>query len=312
MAADNFGFSVSIDGEFAIVGARYQDYDSNGQNIISAAGAVYIFKNNADNLNQIQKIVSNDRGTNDYFGSAVSLSDNHIIIGSAWENENSTGTATLSDAGSAYTFKKVGTTWVQEQKLVPSDRETADNFGYSVALSGTVAVIGARYEDHDENGLNGVSAAGSAYIFEYLNGNWVQTKKVVASDRAYEAQFGWSVAVYGDFALVGAFQEDTDQNHLNSLSNAGAAYLFKKKNGTWTEIQKLTALDRNSGDNFGISVAISEDNLVVGAFFQDYDETGQNGLSNAGAAYLFQNSQGLPVELSKFNGHLFNDRVALN
>lgn len=312
MDADNFGYSVAIDQDFAIVGARYQDYDSNGQNVIESAGAVYVFKNNSDNWNQIQKIVSNDRGYKDYFGSAVSLSGEHFIVGSAWENENSAGTSTLSDAGSAYIFKKVGTTWVQEQKLVPLDRETADNFGYSVAISGTVAVIGARYEDHDENGQNGISAAGSAYIFEYLNGNWVQTKKAVASDRAYEAQFGWSVAAYGDFALVGAFQEDSDQNHLNSLSNAGAAYLFKKEYGNWMEIQKLTASDRNSGDNFGISVAVLEDYSLIGAFYQDYDETGQNGLSNAGAAYFFQNSQVLPVEFSKFTGHRVSNRVALN
>jgi len=120
------------------------------------------------------------------------------------------------------------------------------------------------------------------------------------------------VAVSGDFTLVGAFQEDTDQNQLNSLSNAGAAYLFKKENGNWTEIQKLTALDRNSYDNFGISVAILNDYSLIGAFHQNYDETGQNGISDAGAAYLFQNSNVLPVELSKLNGYRVSNGVALD
>lgn len=118
--------------------------------------------------------------------------------------------------------------------------------------------------------------------------NWNEIIKAVATDREANDFFGYSVAISGDYVIVGAWLENHDTTGGNNLTDAGSAYLFKNNAGIWSEIQKLVASDRGANDQFGYSVAISGDVALVGAGFEDHDTTGGAFLSNAGSAYLFK------------------------
>ncbi len=166
------------------------------------------------------------------------------------------------------------------RKLLASDIEADDRFGFSVAISGDFAVVGAQLEDA------GGSAAGAAYVLQRNEGgaeNWGEVKKLTASDAQAGDQFGYSVAVSGDTVVVGANDEDS------AGSGTGAAYVFRRNHGgadNWGEVKKLIASDAQGGDNFGWSVTVSGDTVVVGAYVEDA------GGSAAGAAYVFQRNQG--------------------
>jgi hypothetical protein len=270
---DYFGYSVAVSGDIAVVGAYGEDAGG------SAAGAAYVFQRDAggDNWGEVAKLVASDAEAGDYFGYSVAVSGEIAIVGAYGEDAGG------SAAGTAYVFQRdVGgaDNWGEVAKLVASDAEAGDYFGYSVAVSGDVAIVGGYGED--EWG----SAAGAAYVFQRDWGganNWGEKKKLPASDAGAGDSFGYSVAVAGDIAIVGAYGEDAGG------SDAGAAYVFQRDNGgtdSWGEVKKLVASDPQAADYFGVSVAVGGDNAVVGATYED--ERG----SAAGAAYVFQRDVG--------------------
>lgn len=284
-STDFFGHSVAISGNYAIIGANFDDYNASGKNPIPNAGSAYIFERDNDgNWTKAEKIVASDRGPNEGFGSSVSISGNYAIVGPCCDSGGG-----LYGAGAAYIFERDNNgNWVEEQKIIASDRATSDFFGYSVAISNNYAIVGARWEDHDATGGNSMSSAGSAYIFERNNnGYWTEVKKIVASDRESDDWFGGSVSVSGDYAIVGAFNEDEDVSGANSMPSAGSAYIFERdSNGYWAETQKIVASDRASHDGF-FSVCISGNYVIAGAFKEDEDSFGENTMSSAGSAYIF-------------------------
>ena len=188
-------------------------------------------------LAQLVKTVASDRAASDLFGISVAVAGDYIVVGAYNEDEDASGANTLSNAGSAYVFKKDqgGTdNWGQIKKIVASDRAAIDNFGRSVAIAGDYIVVGALYEDHDASGANALSDAGSAYVFQKDTGgtdNWGQLQKIVASDRGASDIFGHSVAIAGDYIVVGANSEDEDASGANTLSDAGSAYVYKPTSG---------------------------------------------------------------------------------
>jgi hypothetical protein len=226
----------------------------------------------------------------------------------------------MSAAGSAYVFQKdTGGTdnWGQIKKIVASDRGAVDHFGRSVAIAGDYIVVGAYQEDEDASGANPKNYAGSAYVFQKDTGgtnNWGQIKKIVASDRAASDFFGVSVAIAGDYIVVGALYEDQDASGGTAKSAAGSAYVFQKDTGgtdNWGQIKKIVASDRATGDLFGRSVAIAGDYIVVGAYVEDQDASGGTTLSAAGSAYVFKPTSGsLPVELIHFDAQAAANRTA--
>jgi hypothetical protein len=173
------------------------------------------------------------------------------------------------------------TDFAEFEKLTPSPGASQDFFGYSVAVSGHLAIVGAYGDDQV------ASAAGAAYIFGEGEGgpsNWGQIEKLVASPTASGDYFGYSVAISGDTAVVGA-------NHADApgLASSGAAYVFARNQGgtdNWGQVKKLTAGDRAADDQFGYSVAISGDTVVVGSPWDDDDG------SASGSAYVFQRDKG--------------------
>jgi hypothetical protein len=260
-ASDWFGSSVAVSNTRIVVGAPYEDTAAFN------AGSAYIFDING---NQLAKIQASDADVNNNFGHSVSVSDTRIVVGAPYK-----GTTSLSD-GAAYIFDIDGN---QIAKIIASDAQYGDNFGWSVAVSDTRIVVGALYED-----TNG-SQAGSAYIFD-INGN--QLAKIQASDAELGDFFGTSVAVSDTRIVVGAEGEDT------TASNGGSAYIFDIDGN---QLAKKQASDAQQDDIFGHSVAVSDTRIVVGAPYED-----TNG-SNAGSAYIFQNDL---VYKSDYNNNINN------
>ena len=259
-ADDQFGISVSIDGDYAVAGA-FGD-DDNGD----FSGSAYVFKRSGTTWAQEDKLLPTDGAALDGFGNSVSISGDYAIVGA--ENDQDNGFA----SGSAYIFKRTGTTWVQEDKLLPTDGATLDRFGVSVSISGDYAIVGAIF--HGDNGLE----SGSAYVFKRTGTTWVQEDKLLHTDGAAGDQFGVSVSIDGDYAVVGAYL-----NGDNGLES-GSAYVFKRTGTTWLQEDKLLPTDAAEGDQFGRSVSISGDYVVVGAVFHDDNGT------ESGSAYLFKRS----------------------
>ena len=175
--------------------------------------------------------------------------------------------------------------WNEIEKILASDGDGGDRFGYSVSISGDYAVIGA-YQD-DDNG----SDSGSTYIFQRNGSNWTEQAKLTASDGADGDYFGWSVSISGDYAVIGAYQDD------DNGSDSGSTYIFQRNGSNWIEQALLTASDGAGNDRFGYSVSISGDYAVCGAY-QDDD----NGTCS-GSAYIFH-KDGLAT-----NEILVNDNI---
>jgi hypothetical protein len=162
----------------------------------------------------------------------------------------------------------------QQQKLTASDGAADDQFGFSVAISGETIVVGA-FQDN----VGGNAFQGSAYVFVREGAVWSEQQKVTASDGEFGDQFGVSVAISGETIVVGA---QGDNGAVGPASNQGSAYVFVRTDAVWAQQQKLTASDGTADDFFGVSVAISGETIVVGAFS---DDVGAN--VRQGSAYVF-------------------------
>ncbi len=275
---DVFGRAVSLWKNTALVGAPGDD---------SSAGAAYLFHNQGlDQWTQSAKIAPNDAKPGQTFGGSVSLSGVTAVVGA--EGDNPSGLY----SGSAYVFKDDSSgNWTQVAKLVASDASANDQFGISVSVYNDTVLVGALWADGVRQFTGGV------YVFKSdSSGNWMQTAKLTASDGRSFAEFGRSVALYGNLALVGA---SLDNGHGGNY--AGSAYLFREDStGVWTQIAKLTSSDASvyqgaSGDYFGWSVSLFEKTAVVGAIGHNL-----NGIDDAGAAYLFQeDSTGIWKQIAK-------------
>jgi hypothetical protein len=258
---------------------------------------------------EFQKIVASDRELEDRYGWSLDISTDFAIVGAYGDDFGPTN----PNMGSAYIYEKTGEDeWTFVQKLTNSDQDDYDRFGWSVAIDGDYAIVGAYGEDEDADDSNTLSKAGSAYIFERNDeGIWVEVQKLVASDRAVDDEFGWSVAIFGTTAVVGAHIDDKDASGEGFMYHAGSAYVFDRTGeGEWTETQKIVASDRSPGtvfapdhedwnDRFGESVGIWNDYLIVGGPF-------------ASKAYMFERTGGTwsQVSLLTFPGISWLDRAA--
>ncbi|HUU98059.1 MAG TPA: FG-GAP repeat protein [Phycisphaerae bacterium] len=198
----------------------------------------------------------------DGFGYAVGISAERAAIRAKFSG---------GPGGAVRVFERSGSSWSCVAELVADDHAPGTGFANSLAIDGDRLVVGARYDDTQE------PRTGSAYVFEYSDGSWSQAGKLVGDDVAEGGRFGHAVAISGDMAVVGA--PDDDAMGFRS----GSAYVFERQpDGTWTQLQKLTASDGAPVDHFGDAVAISGTIIVVGA--QDDDDLGWN----SGSAYVFE------------------------
>ena len=256
VADDLFGYSVSVFGDTAIIGVPYDD---------NYKGSAYAFTRAADgSWSQQQKLQAGDGAIDDNFGNSVSVSGDTAVIGALGAD---------SWAGAVYAFTRSGGIWSQQQKLTAKEGTAtdADMFGRSVALSldGNIALVGSGFYADEQ---------GAAYIFTRSGGIWSQQQRLTASDGMAMDGFGCSVSLSSDggTALVGTYGDDSEQ---------GAAYIFTRSGGIWSQQQKLTAADGAAGDRFGLSVAVFGNTVIVGAYLDD--DKGED----SGSAYIFTQEQ---------------------
>ncbi|MCK5261624.1 MAG: FG-GAP repeat protein [Thermoplasmatales archaeon] len=255
---DEFSYSTCIDGDYAIIGARFAEGNKDG------SGAAYIFKRNGTTWYEEQKLVPSDGAGGDRFGVTVSIDNEYAVVGSFKNAVNGVR------KGAVYVYKRYGTTWVEEQKLVASDGGAGDKFGSGIQIDEDYIVVGSHVHDYNEHDI------GAAYVFKRNGSTWHEQQKLLASDGQEEDEFGGSVSLDGDYIVIGAAMDE------KSGANHGASYVFKRDGTNWIEEQKLTASDGENNDLFGGSVSIDGDYIVIGAYMDD------KSAPNKGAAYVFK------------------------
>lgn len=259
LGAAQFGNSVSISGHTALIGA-WDDSNVNG----TLAGAAYVFERTMDGWVEQAKLLPNDGMPFHHFGTSVALSGNTAVVSAPQDATNG------PRAGAAYIFRRAGEIWTEEAKLLASDGEAGDLFGSAVAISGDTALIAAYFDDN-ENG----EAAGSAYVFVRDGGIWTEEAQLLASDGEASENFGFSISLSENVALIGVPYDD--EKGISS----GSAYVFVRSGGVWLESGKLLPNDGQHLDVFGWDVSLSGRVALVGAPGDDDNE------SFSGSAYVF-------------------------
>ena len=316
---DQLGCSVAVSGDTVVVGAVGEDSSTTGVNSTpnesaSYSGAAYVFTRSGTAWSQQAYMKASNTpggpGVNDFFGYSVSVSGDTVVVGAYGEDSSTTGVNSTPDesassSGAAYVFVRSGTTWSQQAYLKASNTGASDQFGWSVAVSGDTVVVGAILEDSSTTGVNSTpdeiaADSGAAYVFTRSGTVWSQQAYLKAGNAGAGDRFGWSVAVSGDTVVVGAYREDSSTTGVNSTpdeiaADSGAAYVFMRSGTVWSQQAYLKAGNTGAGDQFGYSVAISGDTVVVGANGEDSSTTGVNSTPNesasaSGAAYVFMRS----------------------
>lgn len=257
-----FGRTVAVSGEIVIVGARWHN-------------SAYAFEGSEGSWTEAAAL-SPAQGSQDFFAQFVAGDGDIAIVSDPYHGEG---------FGIAYVFERSNGGWTQTAQLVASDAAADDLFGYSVDVSGNVAVVGAVGDD------DSAPSAGSAYVFEASGGSWTEVAKLTAGDSEDGDNFGNAVAVDGTVVLIGAPQDD------DLGTDSGSAYVFEKTNGAWTQVAKLTADDGAAGDRFGNfrSLAVDGNIAVIGAFADD--DVG----AESGSAFVFERANGSWTQVAKLH-----------
>jgi len=208
-----------------------------------------------------------DTAAGDIYGGAVAISGEFSIVAAEWDDDHG------MNSGAAWVFRLKSGEWRRAQKLVAPDAAQGDNFARAVALRGRTAVIGAHWDD-TAAGAN----AGSAYVYRFDGESWKFESKLVARNGAGGDAMGNAVAVDGDWIAVGAWRKD------DRGKDSGAVHMFHRSDGRWIEMQTLTASDAAASDEFGQSISLSTDTLVIGSWKSD--AAGED----SGAAYVYRRS----------------------
>jgi hypothetical protein len=256
----DFGAAVALRGGVAAIAADLDDEAG------AEAGAVYIFRQDGGDWAFEQKITAADTNAGDQFGSAVALGPGVLAVGAP----RADAPAPLS--GAVYLFRRIGSAWIETQKLTASDGAEGDLFGQSLALDGEYLFIGAPFDG------DVAPACGAAYVFRLVNGTWIQHQKLVPPQSVLGDQAGTAVALRRETAVIGARWAEAGQ------TNAGAAYVYRRTGSTWALEQRLTASDGAADEYFGYAIAIGPNVLGIGAYFDD-----ASGL-RSGSVYRFTRS----------------------
>lgn len=257
-ASDDFSWHMAANGDRLLVSAKGDEADSGS----GSTGSVYVYEKTDSTWELVEKVTASDGEGHDYFGSEVDLDGDVMIVGAYGDDD------VAGDAGAAYIYRWNGSTWDEEAKLTASDGLANDYFGYSVAISGNVAIVGAMFDDD----LG--AASGSVYVYRYNGSSWDEEAKLNASDGEAHDRFGDAIAIHDDVILVGAYNQLADGD--------GAAYIYRYNGSTWDEEAILTASDEEAAEDFGFSVALADGVAVIG----DYKHDGST--TNSGAAYVFR------------------------
>jgi len=257
-----FGASVAIAGDTIVVGAEHSVVGQNG-----TQGSAYVFTRSGTTWTQQARLVADDGAAGDFFGNSVSVSGDTVVVGTYFKDVGGN-----FNQGAAYVFTRAGTAWTQQAKLTADDGAANDNFGSSVSISGDTIVSGA---------VGDAPTFGSTYVFTRSGTAWSQQQKLTPTDgNGGQINYGISVALSGDTALVGAEQAGT----------GGAAYVYTRAGTTWTEQQVLVPVGVQLSERFGTAVSLDGNTAVAGAY---------QGNFNQGAAYAFRRSGTTWSQVSK-------------
>jgi hypothetical protein len=316
-AGDEFGGAVAADGALVAVGAPGEDSGADGvdgdesSNASSRAGAAYAFeRDDAGIWRQVAYLKASNSESGDAFGSRVSLDRDRLLVAAPFEDSSATGVDGdetnngITDAGAAYLFGRDATGfWQQLAYLKATNPGSLDDYGRSVAISGDTIAVGAPGEDSraftDDNGLRD---SGAAYLYSQDGaGDWVAEAYLKAEVPRVEDGFGSTVALDGPLLAVGAPGQNSaaggiDGNQADqSMLDSGAVYIFQRNtSGEWEQTAFLKASAPSAFDEFGASLALCGNLLVVGAPGQNSGATGIGGdeldqsALNAGAVYVFE------------------------
>ncbi len=236
-----FGSSVSISGNFAIVGADF-DFNDGGP-----FGGAFIYQFIGDKWILKQKLAE---GTLDRkFGTSVSISGNYAVVG---EPEYQLGS---SIQGAAIVYHYNGSSWVFMQRLLDPTGAIADDFGQSVCISGNRIIVGAPSDD-----VSGIFNQGSASIFQLSGNSWVFMQQIIDATGANSDAFGYSVSISGNIVIIGAPFDDNE-----AFTNQGSASVYRNVTGTWNLSIKTTNPSGRSNVNWGWSVSVSGNSIIIGA-----------------------------------------------
>ena len=270
-----FGYSVAIDGDIAVIGAMREDTEQGGW----SSGAAHVYRFDGAQWIEEATLISADIGEGNWFGRAVAVSGDTILVGA-----NARSLFQASSAGAAYVFRFKGGEWVQEARLNASDFAAGDHFGSSVSIVGNIAAVGAPkcslWFGCNPNGTT------SAYVYRFDGSEWIEEAILTASDETEGAHFGCAVAVAtadaggaGDVVLVGAFNDDTVDDLFGLGQGAVYAYRFDPRTSQWNEEAKLTVPDpvANVAYRFGKEISLDGNLALIGS-----ESTGDDG------AYVFR------------------------
>jgi hypothetical protein len=260
---EKFGYDVSISGNLIVAGAP--------TNNESGSGAIYIFRFDGDSWIQEARMTADDGLAGHEFGHSVDT-DGTYVVSSAWFDNHA-----QIKSGSAWVFHKISNQWQPQIKLIASDAAAFDRFGTSVAIATGRIAVSAYTEDP-----NGITNAGSVYIFDNVEGTWSEKTKLYASDAGEYDEYGWKIAINeeGDMIAVGSIRYEDPEFDL--MYDQGAVYLYRNIDQSWEEIQQLTRSNHNEWDLFGGGVALSCDSLSVGISRDDSSQL------DAGSALIYR------------------------
>jgi len=262
-ANDNFGYSVSISGDFAVVGAGADDVGAN-----TDQGSISIYHRNGNSWVLMQKITDATGVAGDFFGCSVSISGNNVIVGELGDDvSNST------NQGAVLFYQYNGSSWVLMQKASDTNGVPGDLLGNSVSISGNYAIAGAFQGDVGAN-----TEQGWANIYQYDGSNWVLMQRIIDANGLASDFFGYSVSISGNYAIVGAFGDDFGTNLLQ-----GSASIYQYNGSSWVLMQRITDPNGTANDFLGRNVSISGNYAIIGA---EQDDVGIN--NDQGSASIYQ------------------------
>ncbi|MFB3079806.1 MAG: FG-GAP repeat protein, partial [Lysobacterales bacterium] len=276
---DLFGLTVALDGDTAIIGANGDDHPD------GTHGSVNVYVRNGNSWTQQAKLVGReiDVRFQGFAEGRISIEDDTVAVG-AWATDTQG-----KDSGTVYIFVRNGNTWSEQARLLPSDGKAEDQFGASTALDHDTLLVGAcRCHDPVRGGV--------VYVYTRNGSTWTLQAKFSPADGGAEDDFGVSLEIVGDRAIIGA-------QRSRAISGAGRAYVFVRNDNTWAEQEKLLASDGETGNGFGISVSMEGDSILIGAWGAYRDAL------NTGAAYIFELSSEFHINAGH-SGAWFNPDTA--
>ncbi|HMZ23208.1 MAG TPA: putative Ig domain-containing protein, partial [Blastocatellia bacterium] len=272
-ADDRFGQAVAMDGNTLVIGAKYDDI---GQN--TDQGSVYVFVRNGANWAFQQKLTAPNGAAVDLFGASVAVTGDLLVAGAPGYDSGQ-----VFDIGAAYLFKRSGTTWTFQQKLIAAALESdeQDTFGDSVAIHGRTIAVSATGAD---------ALRGAVYVFRATNDVWFEEMKITAADSAFFDFFGSSISLYNDTLAVGV-----PFHKVGTKASQGAVYVYARSGTSWPLQKKITDSFGAEKDFFGAAVSLHGDTLAIGVPATD------NTPARLGSTYIFNRTGSSWTREAKIN-----------